>query len=170
MAFKKGHIPWNTGLTESDPRVKKMVAKIKRLGPSQKTIEAIIKANTGRIPWNKGRKSPETSGENNSRWKGGRHITTYGYIQINKPDYPNADSRGRVWEHRYVMEQKLGRLLEKWELIHHKNGNKMDNKPENLEIFTRSEHARLHMDEERRQWSRERMKNVKRDWHGRIVK
>lgn len=47
-------------------------------------------------------------------------------------------------EHRYIMEQHLGRKLGRDELVHHKNENKRDNQIENLVIMSRSEHARLH--------------------------
>lgn len=46
--------------------------------------------------------------------------------------------------HRIVAEQKLGRKLEKGEIVHHIDGNKRNNSPDNLMVMTQSEHARLH--------------------------
>lgn len=46
--------------------------------------------------------------------------------------------------HRLQVETAIGRKLSFNEVVHHKNGNKLDNRPENLEIMTRAEHSRLH--------------------------
>lgn len=64
----------------------------------------------------------------------------YGYIRIRVPNHPNS-VQGWILEHRYVMEQQLGRYLTSDEVVHHKNGNRQDNRLENLQLMKFGEHS-----------------------------
>lgn len=86
------------------------------------------------------RKSSESqTREKNHNWKGGKHINCGGYAVVYKPEHPFASGK-YIMEHRLVMEQILGRYLEPFEIIHHKNGIKTDNRPENLQLAIRKAH------------------------------
>ncbi len=76
--------------------------------------------------------------ERHNNWKGGFSISPLGYMlrRIAKNKY--------ILEHRHIMEKHLGRKLKKSELVHHINGNKLDNKIENLQILNWSIHAKIH--------------------------
>ncbi len=47
-------------------------------------------------------------------------------------------------EHRKIMEEYLGRKLSRYEVVHHKDGNKSNNKIENLMVMSLSEHSKMH--------------------------
>jgi len=72
--------------------------------------------------------------ERNPAWRGGRHLT-HGYVQIKVgTDHPMANSKGYALEHRLVMAGLLGRLLTSDETVHHVDGDKTNNAPENLQL------------------------------------
>ena len=83
-------------------------------------------------------------GEDNPRWNGGRYKAPNGYIYVKRPEHPNSDSRGYVGEHRLVASNKIGRPLKEGEVVHHKNEERTDNHPENLEVLTIGEHMVRH--------------------------
>lgn|SRR3990167_268819 len=81
-------------------------------------------------------------GKNHPSWLGGKQMTA-GYVTIYAPNHPAAH-RNYVYEHRLVMEKKLGRYLDSSELVHHVNHDKLDNRPQNLQLVTRSHHINIH--------------------------
>ena len=84
------------------------------------------------------------TGKNNPFWKGGKTITRYGYVQVLRPNHP-FNHNGYVFEHRIVMEKKIGRYLRPEERVHHINKIKTDNHPSNLELFpNHSKHFSKH--------------------------
>lgn len=89
-------------------------------------------------------RSKARRGKLSSNWKGGRKITKKGYVQILKKGYPGTDKNGYIFEHRYVMEKHLGRRLDVNEVVHHINGNKQDNRIENLKVMERGRHTTAH--------------------------
>jgi len=89
------------------------------------------------------RRSKIFLGKNAPNWKNGTELHSKGWKWIYCPNHPNAH-RNKIAEHRLIMEQKIGRILTSDEMVHHINGNKLDNRVENLELMTRSSHASLH--------------------------
>ena len=80
-----------------------------------------------------------------------------GYIELYLPHYPYAReewesgirtryARGHIKEHRYVMEQKLGRKLHPWENIHHQDGNRTNNDRSNLELWVKTQPSGIRLD------------------------
>jgi len=86
-------------------------------------------------------------GKRHPQWKGGRTYDSDGYVCIKMRNHPNCNKQGYIREHRLVIEEKLGRYLLPTEIIHHLNGDKQDNRPENVIITTRSKHINIHRKE-----------------------
>ena len=81
-------------------------------------------------------------GSGHPDWNGGRMLDKHGYVLVYRPGHPMARKQGKgrtssyVLEHRLVMAEHLGRILDPLEVVHHKNKNVQDNRIENLELYT----------------------------------
>lgn len=99
-------------------------------------------------------KSPERKanlgkfGEKSNGWKGGIAYER-GYRLVQCGNHPKGIAKGNgikyIREHRLIIEKHLGRYLNSDEVVHHINGNILDNRIENLMLMKTSEHNRLHM-------------------------
>lgn len=90
------------------------------------------------------RKAVARKGKESEFWRGGRCVTRQGYVQILMPNCHRADKSGYVFEHIYNWETANNRELPDGWVVHHLNGVKNDNRPENLVAMTISEHTILH--------------------------
>lgn len=89
-------------------------------------------------------RSEARKGEKGSNWKGGVRRTKSGYRQRLNPNHPRADSNGYVMEHILVWEESTGISVPPNCCIHHLNGNKSDNRIENLCIMQHAAHTVFH--------------------------
>ncbi len=142
----------------TEEHIRKWLDSRKEYRHSQETKKKISEANKGRIFTEehkkkisenhanmKGINNPNYGkklyGDNNPHWKGGKWYNGVGYIMVKvrgrKPE--------RIFEHRIIMEESLGRYLEPAEVVHHINGIRDDNRIENLMLFTNNtEHHKYH--------------------------
>lgn len=127
MAFRKTFGNWSNALKECGFEPQKPF-------PSEKCKKAVSKAKKGKIR------------EQSSNWKGGKRIEKKtGYVLI-----WSSEEQRYLREHRVIMEKYLGRKLTKFEDVHHINRIKSDNRIENLQVLTRSEHTILHEKEDKK--------------------
>lgn len=133
-------------------------SRLKRLIHSKITCSKDC-CNKLRVDWMSGEENHQfgLKGDLNSSFKGNETINN-GYIYEYRPDHPKADNRGRVRQHRLVVEDNWKNYDEKYFSItenglhilkdefdvHHINEIKTDNRVENLQILTRGEHSSYH--------------------------
>jgi hypothetical protein len=104
----------------------------------------IAKVNDAEYGWVKGKPYKFKSGHNlrmlnvkgpkNLGWKGGSFIASNGYRLKYSPNHPDKINGGYVLEHRLIAEKALGKFLPKNSVIHHLNGNPLDNTNTNLVV------------------------------------
>jgi hypothetical protein len=78
-------------------------------------------------------------GTKHNCWQGGKIMDGAGYVRIYCPEDPRANQGRYMREHQVVMEKMIGRQLLPGESVHHKNGVRHDNRPENLELWVTSQ-------------------------------
>lgn len=141
-------------MIEDEKMVQTEVAKI--LGIGRTTILRWVKE----FRW-KTQSVGSRPGDKHQFWKGGT-ILVKGYRYIYSPDHPNRTRGSYVSEHRLVMEAKLGRYLERSEVVHHRDGDPLNNHPDNLEVFrTNGEHLRHELTGRCPQWSEEGKQRIR---------
>lgn len=118
--------------------------------PLKPKISELAKENS--IKSRKGKPSPN--------FKGGKIKSVHGYVHLWMPDHPNANKSGYVLEHRYVMSESVGRPLFGHEDVHHINHIKDDNRIENLELLTKSDHTKKHTDNKQDYFNKNRVECI----------
>lgn len=83
------------------------------------------------------------NGSSNPNWRGGKRIDGDGYVLIHSPYHPFCDADGYVREHRLVIEKKTKCFIRKDQVVHHLNGNRSDNRLENLQLLSKKGHDRI---------------------------
>lgn len=77
-------------------------------------------------------------------WKVEKLVSCGNYTYAVVKNHPKATKHGYVYHHRIVIENHIGRQLEDHEVIHHLNGDRKDNRVDNLILMTNSEHTTIH--------------------------
>jgi len=102
----------------------------------RETILAKMDSGKWHYPPTLDREGQRKRGRKNLKPVGARRLLSTGYVQIKTP------RQGWMFEHRYVMQESLGRKLTREEEVHHRNGQRDDNRLENLAIVPRRKHER----------------------------
>uniref|UniRef100_A0A6M3LPF1 Putative homing endonuclease n=1 Tax=viral metagenome TaxID=1070528 RepID=A0A6M3LPF1_9ZZZZ len=111
--------------------------------------------------------SEETKLKLHNRFCIGKRKTSGGYIEVWIPKtdfyYLMAYSNGYVLEHRLVVAQHLGRCLHRWEIVHHKNHIRDDNRVGNLQLVSDDRHMQITIQENRIRQLEEKIEKQRRE-------
>lgn len=114
-------------LSQNRPETKRRMSEAKAGKPCLEHVKQALRARTGR---------------KNANWRAGLTINAGGYLEFTASP-ANGEHAGR-YLHQVIAEYKIGRALRPGEHVHHVDENKLNNDPNNIEVMTASEHARLH--------------------------
>jgi len=143
-----------------ETRLKLSEARKKQISPmlgkhhKEETKSKISRANIGHIPWNKGKTGIYTDetrrqiSESLKKYGKGGLIKKLGYLQFKVPKGCRfscmVNGKGYISVQRLTMAAFLQRPLRTEEIVHHINGDKTDNRIENLELLSKGEHTVIH--------------------------